>query len=650
MKHLNNSLLSKLKSLGTGLLIIAFITVLAGCNSGNNNTDTSNTQNSTNNLTNHSSLSVKSTQKPIIAYLLLNDRNLSENGYINNTLIPQLKAQQTNFTRLVFSFVNPNFNLDSYNANKGNLANLIAAAGIVNKSAANAQQASVLKNLIDELNAKGIEVYFAVGGWANSCFDPKFANPSCSTNFPLTLDMLDNFKIATTNSVDLSNFETNIGQTATLHTQDYVQGWTKLAKEFGAKGIDLDYEENWFASEVTFYYGQNFLAANPTWARVPNGPFLLPLPTIKYGTYLKELTLASQADGLMAPSTAAPAPAAYDIHSGIGGSMYWCPVKDSGGNALCGQPWVSRDEISVVGGNLKGVLFDMAHYTDANTTAYLNNGVKSSLNYAGMKDSSGTPLFSGVINGLNSINVMTYDLDDGYDKINSSWCIGKVDGHFASRDPQTPGYKDIDCSIDSQVATLVEMFNTQVIQVAAGSKKPYLGFGVEAGFPNYPVNISDILPGGGNSPEAIQSLFFRWRDPFITFTLPLQESVVNDTSAAAHMAKIHSVSQVSDVDSSIPDLHKNHLLINKQFFDQMTSLGGNSFILWSLNNDDYDEHISKTGYGDILPWDYTQYVQANYSVFANPIHVNNTDYVGVIFDYSASPEYILSQANKYINN
>jgi hypothetical protein len=634
-------------------LLIAII-ALTGC-VGSNNSGTGN--NSVTTVSNSAKLSQVKIQfkqqtahSPVIAYVLLEKGSLD---YLNDTLLSQIRNKEVKFNRLVLSFVNPNFSLDNFNAASGNLDDLLSSSGMLSKDQVNPGDGQKLKNIIATLHENNIQVYFAIGGWAYSCYDQNNPKGNCTTNFPLTTDMYSNFNKAVTNpttkvaDVDLSRLPNNVQPLSALTTKQYTGAWTKLAQIYGGNGVDLDYEENWFASEVTYYYGDSFRTAIPTWASTPNGPFILPLSVIKYATYLKELAISSKVDGLGAPTTAAPAPAAYNIHNDVGGAMYWCAVH-AYGSALCdGSSNLDKPrDISnqVVAGNLKGLLYDMAHYNAPEVKTYAGTAVGQTrtLNYDGLTDSNGNGLFNGVIDGLDSIDIMTYDLDDGYDTVSGSWCIGKVKGQFSSRDPSTDGYKDVECSIPSQAQTLVEMFKQGVIDSPLVVTKPHLAFGLEAGFPNYPINIDPSLDGGGN--EKIADPHYRWNDKFVAFDLPLMNLSDSDHAVLDTLAK---TSQTSDLGNGTPDIHSEYLEVTKDLFTRMKNAGADSVILWSLNNADFNQHLATKDYKLLKEpsWDYQQYVNQQWLSFSNAYSKYlYTDVLGILFTRSATPEQMLNIA------
>jgi hypothetical protein len=557
----------------------------------------------------------------IISYLLVQrspSSGIDALRYLENNLIPRVQSGDVHLDRLVFSFIDPSMKPDEV-TNAKNLTELMAVSGLLPN--AEGSDGETLKRCITSLKALNVTSYFAVGGWAYSCFDPARVGdqPSCSSNFPLTPDATAEFRRS-----GLTDDVSRVQPIANSSLSAYAAAWTHVTSSFGAEGVDLDYEENWFASQCSFHFP--VLTVVPTWSRIPDGPFAIPYSVIKFTQILQFLKTAAAAANLKV-SIAAASVGAFDIHDNIGGSNYWCPVtlKSSPSTHVCGQSaqYTMRDVD--IGGNLKGIFYDMTHYTELN---------------AKYKFKYNATLMEGALSNLDALSLMTYDLDDGYDGIGASWCIGELSGnHYTSRDPSLPEYSGIDCSMISQNAVLVKMFNENVVARIPAGARPHLAFGLEAGFPNYPINIDPVLPGGGTDSANPR---YRWNDPFIMFSLPLLETI--SQSDMAVLTALQPRLQSSDVNSAVPDIHAQFLVINKAMFDSMKSAGADSLIVWSLYNADFNDHLGPDS------WDFEQFQAGNHSAFGTcASQWGYTDAVlRVLFANAVTPENMLNAAYKYL--
>ena len=374
---------------------------------------------------------------------------------------------------------------------------------------------------------------------------------------------------------------------------------------------------------------------------------------IKYAAYIHALEVSATAAGQIV-TVAAPAAGSYNIHANLGGANFWCPISDVNGNALCGvspSPINPLPQYTQVGGNLKGVYYDMAHYQDATVTAAKSSaGTLFNVNYAA------TGLFANLLSGLDTIGVMSYDLDDGYtnnamidpatqSKVNSAWCMGYlgVNGqpmHLSSRDPGTPGYTTPDCSIGMQNAAIVQSYRQDVL---ANDTTTTLAFGLESGLPNYPVNIDGALPGGGDSDDARNSPYYRWNDWTMIFDIPMVSTFPSTdfTAQGAPNFAFYTARQLDPANNSVADNHSQFLVLNNDLFTNMQNAGATGLIMWSLNNADYNGHLAAGS------WDQSQFA-ANP---ATPIFADDAGKWGYsagilqdIFKYAASPEQILTAA------
>tara|TARA_R110000868_G_scaffold8205_8_gene42816 strand:+ start:18027 stop:19832 length:1806 start_codon:yes stop_codon:yes gene_type:complete len=565
--------------------------------------------------------------KHVTAYLLLDDKTDTIHSYLPN-LVSQVNSGAIHMDELVISFINPSMNPETIAADGNDVNKLIVDAGLL-PSNIGGDSGTQLKTAIDSLEKDGVDVSFAVGGWGYSCKDPSNPRGGCTANFPLTHDIVDNFS-----KINLKTDAINTVQTVdSTHTiANYADTWAKVVKAFDAKGLDFDYEENWFSAETTFKMPV-LASPEPSWSANPNGPYSLPYSVVKYASTLKALEDASVTAGLDKPTTAAPSPAAFNVHTydALHGNNLWCPVKDKAGNSVCGQSASHTDYSQLtVAGNLKGVMYDVAH---AETLGTIGKQDNQEISYQGLSD-----LFSqNIIGGLSAVNIMSYDLDDGYDSapIEAKWCMAFDGGPGKSRDPSVASLAGIDCSITSQSEALVRMFKANVMTNTADTR---LGFGLEAGFPNYPINIDASLPGGGNADQT--DPHYRWNDKFIMADLPLKSDMPED--AQQTIQHWLDANQTSDADSSV-DKHSEALVVNQALFQRMQTAGADSLILWSLNNADYNDHLGPNS------WDKQQLDANNTAAFgkAAKSYGYTTDVLNAIYNNAASPEDMLATANSF---
>lgn len=552
------------------------------------------------------------------AYVLV-DRNITAGkdtfAYLKNELVPAVNNGTIKMDRLIIAFLDPSMNPPTITKDS-DVQRLLSDTGML----ADPQpgDGNTLKEVIASLSSNKVKVYFAVGGWGASCLDPALAiagipQPGCTSNFPMTSNIVSWFTQASLKS-DMSKIQPLSNYTMAQYTAAYAH----VVTSFGAEGIDLDYEEYWFAAETTYLY--------PTLAQggdLPDGPLTMPYSVIKYAAWLKGITSAAVAAGLSV-SVAAPAMGPFNIHDDIGGCSYWCPVtkKNQPDSSVCGQSSRYTYKQVDVDGYIKGNFYDMVNYKRINNKGY---------NWKYPEE-----LFNNLLQGVHAVSPMTYDLDDGYDGVGGSWCIGKVDGHWSARDPHTSGYHNVDCALTVQVETLVKMWDQEVLSKVP-SPKPLLAFGLEAGFPNYPINIDDGLPGGGTD---IKDPHYRWNDPFVLFGIPLLDSITQDDMK--FLNEIKPKLQKSD-SLGVADIHSAFLLIGSSLFEKMESAGASGLILWSLDNSDYGDHLGADS------WDYQQYINKQYASFGKDYSKwgYNDDILRIIFAYAASPADILKASATY---
>lgn len=163
-----------------------------------------------------------------------------------------IENNKSPFNLLVISFVQPS--LVKYESNS--LANTglfgyVYDAKAPSKNLAKNEQAKTdfarLKNIIDRLKKNKIDVYIAVGGWNFSCapeiYDATTGKvDACGNEKGAVYDTFPNPMAAS--QIPRSAFESKIiGAEADKAYHELVS----LAKDLGATGIDVDYEEFWHA-------------------------------------------------------------------------------------------------------------------------------------------------------------------------------------------------------------------------------------------------------------------------------------------------------------------------------------------------------------------------------------------------------------------
>lgn len=552
------------------------------------------------------------------AYILM-DRNLTSGkdsfAYLTNELVPSVKNGTIKMDRLLLAFLDPSMDPPTV-MKDSDVQRLISASGML--SDPQPGDGNSLKQAITALSANKVDVYFAVGGWGASCLDPALPSdvpqPGCTSNFPMTSNIISWFSQAKLKG-DISKIQPTSNYTMVQYTAAY----THVVSSFGAKGMDLDYEEYWFAAETAYLY--------PTLAQggeLPDGPLTMPYSVIKYAAWLRGISSAAKAVG-QSVSIAAPAMGPFNIHDGAGGCSYWCPVtkKNQPDSSVCGRSNKYTYKQVDLEGYIKGNFYDMTNYQSIN-----NKGYHWKYPEELMKD---------LLQNVHTIAPMTYDLDDGYDGVGGSWCIGKVNGHWSARDPNTAGYHNVDCALSAQVETLVKMWDQEVLAKVTGHK-PLLAFGLEAGFPNYPINIDDDEPGGGTD---VKDPHFRWNDPFVIFDIPFKDTITQDDMK--FFDTIKPKLQKSD-SLNVADVHSAFLLVGNSWFQKMQSAGASSFILWSLDNSDYSDHLGPKS------WDIQQFNSKQYASFGKDYSKwgYNEDILRIIFTYAASPTDILKAHAIYV--
>ncbi len=560
------------------------------------------------------SAALASQSQPVTAYVLL-----SSPGSMVLLQSYAGGSKKINFDRINIAFLKPHLTAWAPNGNLQDLVN----AGVITASQLNEDPGFDLKAVVDQLHAKGVKVLISVGGWAYSdCQQADYAAcPVGADNFPLSplvaTAATQNPQMAYLPSVQVvdPNFSTEI------------QNWVNFASTYDLDGLDLDYEESWYAAQ----YAQQAPTVNHavSWATPSNGPLIMPQAVEKLAFILNALEAdiynhnKAAAIPLML-TTAAPSVAAYDIHTAVNnGNFYWKPQP--------GQ-----------GGNLKGVYYDLIHAQNHPQVENQDFALYDPAKYSG----SLKPLFASFpylvsgaasaniqdLSGISNIGIMSYDLDDGYDGIGSYWCIGNNE----VRDPPDNLGMNVDCSIQAQTKALVTMFAGLYQGVVVAPSK--IAFGLEVGFPNYPINLDPSLPGGGNDTADAH---YRWNDPWAEYDIPV-------------MSTMGLPNVVSVPGDNYQDIHVEHLLVNALLFQSMQAAGATGgVIVWSVNNSFYNDYLSPDAAN--LEGDYSLYYLKNntahfasdYTLYYQQNAANAWAELGAIFKNAASPDQILDAAYGY---
>lgn len=525
---------------------------------------------------------VSNANAPVVGYVLLD----------NATINTMNTSKKPAVDRIIFSFLNPGMDPGAVKADRVGTPQYMSDIGL------NGIDYKSLSHLIAKLKSENIQVFFSVGGWLYSEAPGDAENdgtnfgirPVTSTqisglqqgqtlyasNFPYTSDMSSTYQ--TLNLPYISNVESIArNQKGSLSTDDFTKTWVKVAQDFGANGLDLDYEENWFS--------QAYTTAAPhyaDWRWSSNGPVENTYSSVKYAMYLHSLEANAQKNNLLV-SIAAPAIGAFDIHEVTqsdyaAGNWYWNNGQGSG--------------------TLKGVIYDIANYNKISGTHGQDPDFPGhQQDFAKIFELNGTNILAS--SNLNEIGVMTYDLDDGYqnhpydntsDSVNSNYCIGwNTQGHPVARDtkPADAGTVNVDCSVASQAQAIMKSYQTALADFSTN-----LHAGLEVAYPNYPINISANLVGGGDNTTSSR---YRWNDPYLPFSIPVVTNPDNSLFNCNNMEAI--VNSEAGVISEMPYCsattgnYPPQFLNVTQFLFSMKNLGANvnGIIIWSLNNQEYQQ-------------------------------------------------------------
>lgn len=491
--------------------------------------------------------------KDVIAYALISDPKEAV------AALEQTIAQYNGvypFTQLDISFLSPTMDPNTIDTDLGLNSNSIdydqllvdsffSVDGHKSYDEPEAGSGATLKEIIATLAEADIPVpvYFSVGGWAYS--NGNTGNDDLSettTTFPLTTDIQAELKKydSKIGGIDLSadNHDDNyVGQHNSLDNQDtktLTDTWVKVAKAFGASGIDLDYEEQWLPAQAN---NQSYSDTVPDheWSLRNN------IATIKYAAYIQSLENSASDDcsDNFNISIAAPSIGAFNVNAVVGDDVYAGNFFYIGDGAQTAP--------------LKGVIYNMANPDDAGL-----NSVQEIFT-----DSNGVK----ILDDLSSLGVMSYDLDDGYDnnnQVRSYWCVGwegdATSGYPIARDPEdTDGYADVSCSIYDQTLAIAKAYQQLGVTSA-------LDMGLEAYYPNYP--ISPLNP---------------WVDPFVPFAIPLLSDPGNDLDKNVPFSL--SDSKTDNQYTPDKDSYVHYWMVPKNLASDLNDMDI-GMIFWSINNNE----------------------------------------------------------------
>ncbi|PKH24248.1 toxin [Enterobacterales bacterium CwR94] len=156
------------------------------------------------------------------------------------------------FNSLVLSFVQPSLvKYEPFSLANTGLFGYVYDANAKSESSVNIEQAQAdfgrLKAIIGQLKGNGIDVYIAVGGWNFSC-QPEIYDATagkvdaCGNEEGAVYDTFPN--PMTSSQIPRAAFESKI---IGAEADKAYRALVSLAKDLGATGIDVDYEEFWHA-------------------------------------------------------------------------------------------------------------------------------------------------------------------------------------------------------------------------------------------------------------------------------------------------------------------------------------------------------------------------------------------------------------------
>lgn len=403
-----------------------------------------------------SNLSNTVTTRPIVAYL--NSSDFQDPNVASSTVDNLINGPWKGVSQVNIAFLKPHMAFNKNTASDSDPANsntgLSFAAGYT---------LGELRSFIEQMHNKGTKVFFSVGGWdyscavlnnsnvvvdyynqdiggSNYCEPPQddYSLPDYNMDvsrfdyFPNPLTYAENGTNPAFNNKAAGLPNPNIYETADQAKQ-YIQNWVDFVQFIGADGVDLDYEETYFAdfSSIPSPYTQT-------------GSLSMKYTAQKFASILYNLEHYASAAGLKVSIAAVPVGVTnIDAPNGSLGQQLW-------------------------GGNLKGLYYQTSNPNDVPTPA-------------GIEDSG-----ADLLGKLDFIGVMTYDLDT---TTTSSYCPILGTNNVLGFQQYQPGSSSDICVLDKQVATYLSGFNSFMQQIGA-QNVPIVG-GIETGVPAYPQASQD---------------------------------------------------------------------------------------------------------------------------------------------------------------
>ncbi|WP_299011649.1 hypothetical protein [uncultured Shewanella sp.] len=573
---------------------------------------------------------------PVTAYILLTDSGSLEK--LHELATEAEAGTDINFNRLNIAFAKPialTYSTDSVSDNNTALIN----DGILSQTALDAYPSFDFKSDVTALKNAGIQVMLSIGGWNYSqCTEASIANCDDDySHFPLSPDVTDS-SISIPYSADIQETDADFS--------DIIKSWAEFASAFGI-GLDIDYEENWYQAEYLDAYNSSLLQQEISYGAQANvGPYVIPEVVEKLGFILQEVEeqmyTINQANNTDLPVTiAGSAVGAFNIHTdnGDAGNLFWYTTGTGTTNT-------------------KGLYYDLLHMKDTDIADFEkyyqsknDDGSYSLLSIFEkfpylLLNSSGAS--SQALTGLNSLGVMTYDLDDGaVINIDGSyqgyWCIGT--------DSVGSG---TDCSIASQTSAIITMYRT-MYDDAGSDNVPYINMGVEIGIPNYPIKADEIE-------SSTTSGTFPWNDEYLVYDIPVISTdglpSYGDTPVNSAYAQ----------DGSTTSPHAYYLNVNADDEDSIFQVvgknegngtGADGVIFWELNNPWYNYDISNAGDCENDPTGsvYCNYVSSEgngFDIDYFGLDASNNGYtqsqIESVFSNAATEDDILTHAMNYFSS
>lgn len=123
------------------------------------------------------------------------------------------------------------------------------------------------------------------------------------------------------------------------------------------------------------------------------------------------------------------------------------------------------------------------------------------------------------------------------------------------------------------------------INKATPGAAPSLIFGVEVGFPNFPINLDPILPGGGTSTADVTDPHYRWNDPWVALDVPLKaDAAPADITAINTWREAHQETFSKSYPAGTVDKHGSVVQLNSAYWKGLADKGAKGVMMWSLYN------------------------------------------------------------------